>query len=188
MNNPTMTKQRKTAHCRVVITDECNLSCDFCCMKDEKIHDSFEDSTALWIAQQMHKEVSITGGEPLLVLPKVVMFSQIVRYFNPNVKLWLYTNGELLTKSVARTLKLVGFDGISVSPHGQFSWETKMNYLDIHHIMPLRFMMQDTEIDCQSRSFFDRNNMLYRVWEIGDCNEMPFESRYRLKDPDLRWS
>jgi molybdenum cofactor biosynthesis enzyme MoaA len=187
MNNPTMSRPETTAEARVVITDECNLSCEFCCMQDKEIHDSFEDATAWFIAQQMHTEVSITGGEPLLTLPRVIMFSQILRYFNPDVKLWLYTNGELLTPIKASLLKAIGFTGINVSIHGELSALQSMDYKEISRMLSLRFLISDDELSDNNREWLERIGAPVRVWQMDDCNDMPFESRYRLKDPDMKW-
>jgi hypothetical protein len=162
-------------------------------MKDKDIHESFEDATAWYIAQQMHKEVSITGGEPLLALPQVIMFSQIVRYFNPDVKLWLYTNGELLTRENAKILAAIGIDGINISIHSIPSWRTLPEYWHIHaNIIPLRYLVGEDELTKEHmadvRGYARLRDIPLRVWKMDDCNDMPFESRYRLKDADIKWS
>ena len=189
MNNPTMTKPKATAHCRVVVTDECNLSCDFCCMNDEKIHSSFEDATAWYIAQQMHSEVSITGGEPLMALPRVIMFSQIVRYFNPDVKLWLYTNGELLTLETVRLLKMCGISGLNISIH---NWDrinsSLLQWAHLREMMPIRILANEDEMNEEVQETVADYDIPLRLWKMDDCNDMPFESRYRLTEPDLKWS
>lgn len=188
MNNPTMTRPRATPHCRVVITDECNMSCDFCCMNDKEIHASFEDATAWYIAQQMHTEVSITGGEPLLALPRVIMFSQILRYFNPDVKLWLYTNGKLLTMNELQVMKAIGIDGLNVSLHKGLhqGWQDDMRWASI--MFPMRYLVSEEELDHYGRTAVMSLPGTVRVWKMDDCKDMPFESRYRLKDPDMKWS
>jgi organic radical activating enzyme len=157
-------------------------------MKDEDIHDSFEDATAWYIAQQMHTEVSITGGEPLLALPRIVMFSQIIRYFNPDVKLWLYTNGELLTMNELQVLKAIGIDGLNVSLHKglHHGWEADLRWASM--MFPMRYLINEDELNYYGRArVFDLPGTV-RVWSMDDCKDMPFESRYRLKDPDMRWS
>jgi len=194
MNNPTMGRPKATPHCRVVITDKCNLTCDFCCMNDPVISDSFKEASAWYIAQQIHKEVSITGGEPLLALPRVIMFSQIVKYFNPDVKLYLYTNGELLTDEIAKILKACGIDGINISIHKITSWQMLPRYWSIHESgkMPLRFLVGEDELTKEQLGEVKGNARLagipVRVWKMDDCKDMPFESRYRLTDPNIRWN
>ncbi len=183
MNNPTMSKPKATAHCRVVITDECNLACDFCCMRDKEIHDSFEDATALYIAKQMHTEVSFTGGEPLLVLPKVIMLSQLVKYFNPDVKLWLYTNGSLLTQSTASLLKEIGINGLNISLHKGLPhyWENIFRWSSMS--LSIRYLINEDELNHYGRARVYSLPGEVRVWGKDDCKDMPFESRYRLIDP-----
>jgi hypothetical protein len=157
-------------------------------MKDKEIHDSFEDATAWYIAQQMHTEVSITGGEPLLALPHIIMFSQIIRYFNPDVKLWLYTNGMLLTKDVAMILKAIGIDGISISLHKLNNWLWLPHFWDIHaNILPVRYLVGEDELTKDISDHVATSKIPMRVWKMDDCNDMPFESRYRLHDPEMRW-
>jgi MoaA/NifB/PqqE/SkfB family radical SAM enzyme len=157
-------------------------------MKDKEIHDSFEDATAWYIAQQMHKEVSITGGEPLLVLPRVIMFTQILRYFNPDVKLWLYTNGELLTLEMVHLLNACGINGLNVSLH---NWDkiniTLLEWIHVHD-MKVRFLVGRHEVNHEMVEIANKFEIPMRVWKIDDCKDMPFESRYRLKDPEMRWS
>jgi pyruvate formate-lyase activating enzyme-like uncharacterized protein len=157
-------------------------------MKDKEIHDSFEDATAGYIAQQMHTEVSITGGEPLLALPRVIMFSQIIKYFNPDVKLWLYTNGELLTLETVHLLNACGISGLNVSTH---NWDkiniTLLEWIHLHD-MPVRFLVGKHEVTNEIVETANKYEIPIRVWTMDDCNDMPFESRYRLKDPEMRWS
>jgi MoaA/NifB/PqqE/SkfB family radical SAM enzyme len=158
-------------------------------MKDKEIHDSFENATAWYIAQQMHKEVSITGGEPLLALPRLVMFTQIIKYFNPDVKLWLYTNGRLLTQNTLQVLKAIGIDGLNVSLHKGLhcTWMDDMRWASL--MFPMRYLVSEEEL-----SHYGKNAVMslpaleVRVWKMDDCKDMPFESRYRLKDVSMKWS
>jgi len=157
-------------------------------MNDEKIHDSFEDATAWYIAQQMHKEVNITGGEPLLALPRVIMLTQLIKYFNPKVKLWLYTNGTLLTLSNLTVLKAIGIDGLNVSIHKgiHHSWEEDFRWASMYFSM--RYLVNEDELNYYGRArIYDLPGEV-RVWKMDDCNDMPFESRYRLTEPEMRWS
>ena len=176
-------------HCRVVITDECNLKCDFCCMLQPEITESFVDCTAWWIAQQMYDELLITGGEPLLEIPRIIMLTSIARYFNPDIKTYVYTNGELLTIYRARLLKDCGVTGISMSIHSDFWKDASQHAIALIHetVLPIRILVGEHEVTEELMHFITNNDMDVRVWVMDDCLDMPKEDRYRLKDPDIRW-
>lgn len=168
-------------HCRVVITDDCNLSCDFCCMKDKEIYDSFVTASPGYVATQQYDEVCITGGEPLLVLPKVIQFAALVRYFNPDVKIYLYTNGRLLTKNVAKFLSLAGIDSISISLHDFSTCYNLFDFSYIHcYIMPIRILVGEHEESEKVVRYAEIHKMDMRVWKMDDCFDMPEEDRYRI--------
>ncbi len=171
----------KRNHCRVVITDECNLSCEFCCMNDLEIYKSFETVRALYIAEKRYDEVCITGGEPLLELPKVVQFAALVRYFNPDVKIYLYTNGILLTEETLETLKLSGITGINWLAH---SFISEMEYMFLNDILPIRFLLGEKEMSKQNLEIMigdiKNQKMDMRIWKMDDCKDMPEKNRYRI--------
>jgi len=57
--------------------------------------------------------VSLSGGEPLLTPGRTLGFLRAVKErFGDQVHLWLYTNGTLLTKEMARELAAAGLDEI----------------------------------------------------------------------------
>ncbi len=168
-------------NCRVVLTDRCNLNCEFCCMKDTDICNSFKTRRALHIAVDRYKEIGITGGEPLLEPEKLIQFICLLKYFNKDAKVHLYTNGVLLHSEIAATLQLAGLTGINWSPH------SKPTLLDYHRIcfvhnclMPVRILIQDVLVDDKLLQFAIDNSMQIRQWTIGDCENMEPEDRYRI--------
>jgi len=170
-------------HCRVVITDHCNLRCDFCCMKDKEIHDSFISASMLRIAETEYDEVSITGGESLLVLPKVVQLAVLIKYFNPNAKIYLYTNGIKLTKAIADMLKSSGVGALNVSVHGYIRSLDIQEFGDIHrNILPIRILIGEDELTYTIKDFVSENKIPMRIWKMDDCKDMPKEDRFRIKD------
>ncbi len=169
-------------NCRVVLTDRCNLTCDFCCMKDKDIFYSFKNQTALWIAQQKYDEIAITGGEPLLELERLVQFICLIKYFNPDTKVYLYTNGYLLQSEIAATLQITGLDGINWSPHHYPTKYEKQQMTFIHAcLVPVRILIQDkfTVYDDMLQYAMD-NRMQIKQWTIGDCDDMEPEDRFRI--------
>ena len=175
-------------HCRVVITDECNLSCEFCCMNDKEIHDSFVSSTAMDIARWGYDEICITGGEPLLELPKVIQFASLVRYFNPDVKIYLYTNGTRLRTGHGLALRYAGIDGLNWSIHKinymseEYITHTRKEFISyIHkHLIPVRILVGEHEVTQSLKDYAVRNEMNMRIWKMDDCKDMPEEDRYRI--------
>ncbi len=168
-------------NCRVVLTDRCNLTCEFCCMKQEEIHDSFDNMTAFHIAVIGYDEIAITGGEPLLELEKLVQFICLLKYFNKDAKIYLYTNGILLNSETAATLKIAGLSGINWSPKikpGPLE-ENLMSFIHVC-LMPIRILIQDKLVDDDVLQFAYDNNMQIRQWTIGDCDDMEPEDRFRI--------
>ena len=168
-------------NCRVVLTDRCNLDCDFCCMKEKDIYYSFKNQTALWIAQQRYDEIAITGGEPLLELEKLVQFICLVKYFNSKAKIYLYTNGLLLKAEEAATLKIAGLTGINWGPKSKPHGYDMMLMSFIHACqIPIRIIMQDVLVDDDVLQYAIDNNMQIKQWTISNCDNMILEDRFRI--------
>ena len=168
-------------NCRVVLTDRCNLTCDFCCMKETDIHYSFKNQTALWIAQQRYDEIGITGGEPLLEFEKLVQFICLVKYFNPDAKVYLYTNGILLRSETAAMLKITGLDGINWSPKEKPDGYTLMLMSFVHVCqVSIRILIQDILVDDDILQYVLDNSIQLKQWSIGDCDDMEIEDRFRI--------
>lgn len=168
-------------NCRVVLTDRCNLDCDFCCMKDKEMYDSFELLEAVWIAAMEYDEIAITGGEPLIELEKLVQFVCLIKYFNKDAKIYLYTNGILLRNETAAMLKVAGLTGINWSPKEKPSAYDMMRMSFIHAcVTPIRILVQDILVDDNILNYALHNGMQIKQWTLGDCDDMEPEDRYRI--------
>ncbi len=168
-------------NCRVVLTDRCNLTCKFCCMRDTGTYWSFKTQTALWIASRRYDEIGITGGEPLLELEKLVQFICLLKYFNKDAKIYLYTNGVLLNSETAATLKLAGLTGINWIPKIKPTISTKESICFVHNcLLPVRILIQDKLVDDDILQFAIDNSIQVRQWTIGDCDDMKPEDRFRI--------
>ena len=169
-------------NCRVVLTDKCNLDCSFCCMKEKETYYSFKNQTALWIAKQRYDEIGITGGEPLMELKKLVQFICLLKYFNEEAKVYLYTNGDLLNTETARVLLTTGLDGINWSFHSYPASDVKETMTFIHAcLVPIRILVQDKfAIYDDILQYALNNQMQINQWSIGDCDTMKPEDRYRI--------
>ena len=167
--------------CRVVLTDKCNLDCEFCCMKEKDIYYSFKNQTALYVANWRYDEIAITGGEPLMELEKLVQFTCLIKYFNKDAKIYLYTNGILLRNETANMLKIAGLTGINWSPKEKPSAYDLLQMTFIHAcVIPVRILMQDVLIDDNILEYALHNSMQIRQWTLGDCDDMEPEDRYRI--------
>lgn len=98
----------------LAITENCNSNCKHC--RVIKYHSEVDLDKARQIINKISKEtkiVNITGGEPLLY-PQIF---QLIRYIKEKtpLKASLSTNGYLLDKKTATTLKKLSLDGINIS-------------------------------------------------------------------------
>ncbi len=170
-------------NCRVVLTDKCNLDCSFCCMKEKETYYSFKNQTALWIAKQRYDEIGITGGEPLVEPEKLIQFICLLKYFNREAKVYLYTNGDLLFTEIAATLKIAGLTGINWSPkHKTVKYSVELSQMSFIHagLIPIRILLQDDFPDKDLLRYAVNNGMETHIWSIGDCDTMEPESRFRI--------
>ncbi len=98
----------------LAITESCNSNCKHC--RVIKYHSEVDFGKARQIIDKISKEtkiINITGGEPLLY-PQIF---QLIRYIKEKtpLKASLSTNGYLLDKKTAVTLKKLSLDGINIS-------------------------------------------------------------------------
>ncbi len=103
------------------VNNICNATCNFCPtgQQSDEIPSS-QGSTfyspkeyADYINYFDFKGVSLSGGEPLLTLPKTIEFIEAIRkYCRPDIYLWMYSNGLLGSKSIFKHLKSLGLDEV----------------------------------------------------------------------------
>ena len=96
------------------VTKRCNAGCDFCdyhqTPPDEKVRASYKDI----IARFKPFTVSITGGEPLIRKDLENIIKEI-KEVNWGCYVGMITNGSLLTRERALSLRKAGLDQISIS-------------------------------------------------------------------------
>lgn len=111
--------------CQVVLryTKSCNLSCSYCyAHTDLKPPTSMSNETVLYIIRKFSESypekiinLSFHGGEPLLRYNKLVPLVKEIRQISENIKMYIQTNGTLVTKEIADFLKEEDFNvGISI--------------------------------------------------------------------------
>src|SRR5690554_7106222 len=105
----------------IFITNKCNASCFYCPapQKNDEIPATqsltFEtpEAYAAYINHFGFKGVSFSGGEPLLVFDRTINYLRTVRKScNPNLYIWLYTNGILATEDKLKMLAEAGLNEI----------------------------------------------------------------------------
>jgi pyruvate formate-lyase activating enzyme-like uncharacterized protein len=112
----------------VYITQRCNRDCFFCSQKTLKPSDIGADSIKAYVNEEIVFDdvreivmylkywklegLGISGGEPLLALDKVCRLISAAKKAIPKPYVWLYTNGDLVTKQRLLRLKRAGLDEI----------------------------------------------------------------------------
>lgn len=98
---------------RVIVTKKCNRKCPGCCNNYLGLVDkvSFEDL-------MKYDEISITGGEPMLISERVVELIHRLRFNGYQGKIWLYTaNVHKLKRYWAVEMVIDEVDGITFTLH-----------------------------------------------------------------------
>lgn len=143
------------------------MNCKYCCNNIPEINKRFEYRKWEEIEWRKYHTVCITGGEPLLFSKKDL--NAMVVDLKHNVtrgvskKLYLYTNGLLLSKHNGLSYKL---DGINIGIHYKNQLkEILTEYKDLFN-HPIRFDVEDKYREEYLPNIPD--NMV-SVWSRNDC-------------------
>lgn len=157
----------KTA--RIIVTKKCNLSCSYCCNELDSVKDKMIRTSLSDINMNDYDVICITGGEPLLNIEKVfdVLEAAIDK------KVYLYTNGYLLSEYLIERLKVHGLSGINIGIHDPKEIMKFFVKFDYHSF--IRFHLQDIYKARIHRGMVER----FKFWTMNDC-EMPNEDLFVL--------
>jgi SynChlorMet cassette radical SAM/SPASM protein ScmE len=106
----------------IMITNRCNLSCNYCSYNDKSIRSGTDLSTAEWQSFFAELEdwkvmsVILTGGEPFARNDILALIDSVVVH---QLRFYIFSNGTFITKDIVNYL--VGskrFDGILISLDG----------------------------------------------------------------------
>lgn len=139
----------------ILITDKCNLACDFCTNKEimaDKTRPSKELDVLLeqflLTTKTAYKTFHISGGEPLINLPMLEEVLSVILSYNQEAIINIYTNGCYLTEDLADILNCypnikvnISIDRISCGERGFFKLleeDYKRGYLNVKAILKLR--------------------------------------------------
>ncbi len=127
----------------IFLTSNCNFSCSFCLYKKGR-KESIDIKESLFLKKvdsqltaKKYDAVWLTGGEPLLVLPKVKSVIELIKKRNPKTPIKLFTNGSLLTSEIISFLNknnitvVISFDGVK---NGDKTLNRLKTYIDTKKI------------------------------------------------------
>jgi SynChlorMet cassette radical SAM/SPASM protein ScmE len=122
-NKETMIRYTKVPHSvRILLTDQCNLYCNFCLINASEKANTKELHTAEWLRffESLKKlrvfNISISGGEIFLRHDLFVLLKKLRE--NRMHRITLLTNGTLITKEIANQLSRINMKNISISVDG----------------------------------------------------------------------
>lgn len=103
-----------------ILTLKCNRDCFFCTNKNQadyaagvnKIYDIIAEFKTHLAYYKKMKSVGITGGEPLLYPEKCIEFLKEVKKADKTIQTRIYTNGDLVTEEMLKSLHDAGLDEI----------------------------------------------------------------------------
>lgn len=154
---------------RVIITEECNLACTYCCNKIPKVRARFMKRALPNLV--LYDNVCITGGEPMLY-PKMLWYVAS-KAEESGCNTYLYTNGTLMNARRVEILKNMRLDGVNVSLHTNI--QSLMHYElekitcafdDNDWLDALRFRIQDTKKHMVPEGYHRH----VKWWHMDDCD------------------
>jgi sulfatase maturation enzyme AslB (radical SAM superfamily) len=134
---------------KFLITQECNFNCIYCCNLLPNVQGRFTYKFLNEIEFEKYDEISITGGEPLLLTKGGRFFFELGRIMalkKPSAKIFLYTNGIFLNEVPWGILEI--FDGINIGIHkeGQVNEILKKNP-GLPDLAGIRFYVEDVMLE-----------------------------------------
>lgn len=122
MNNILVKSYSFHRHVLLEITKQCNLQCLHCFTEaGHSLSDELELKDWKLVLKDLvdngFNAFTISGGEPLLVLKKIIPLVKYIKQLNIQIKVYIFTNGILLNKTNLRTFKEY-VDGVGISIDG----------------------------------------------------------------------
>ncbi len=150
---------------RVLITEECNLSCEYCCNKLPDVRKRFTEKS--WddvlgdLQTKKYHTVCLTGGEPLLNPHIKTMLMQLDQ-FHP-IEIYLHTNGLLLSTIWGEIPVLTG---INIGIH--YKEQMRQILEDYFDILgePVTLYVEDVHREEYLPNIPDK---LIKLWTRNDC-------------------
>ena len=108
---------------RILMTLECNRSCDYCANKSKKVKKRFKKIKSIAdINYRRYDEVCITGGEPFMCLDRTEHAIRYISEENRNIKIFLYTTYFKNSISYKKRLRAFFYliSGVNYTIHKEF--------------------------------------------------------------------
>lgn len=154
--------------CRIVITTECNLTCTYCLMKDQEVVDTFTPKTVDDIVgMPTYSTYLITGGEPTTDMTTLLRLIKSIHENHPDSRIYLYSNGTLLSNKRALALKHAGLHGINIGLHNDIDYA---QLWQLNSIIPLRLHRYINIVTPLLRKFCAEYSIPLKEWEMGQCD------------------
>jgi organic radical activating enzyme len=167
--------------CRILITTECNLSCEYCCNKIESEQEKIKMSTLPQILEKNYDVIKITGGEPLLSLGKLWRTIHDIKKLKKIPEIYIYTNmsNERIYSNAEYIIKNKLADGFSISSHDSSNTlfiKTIIN--KFKSMTKLRISFQDVLKDKVNNHSIKKylKDIPVTYWTLNDCDKK--EDRY----------
>lgn len=164
-------------HCRIVVTDKCNLHCDYCLMLDKEISQSFKTSTIKEIVKQNYDIYLLTGGEPTCDMNTLFQTLSVIEESNPNAEIYIYSNG---LASLDYYKSLSGCKCLKGLNIGRHNMEMYKYYEAINEIIPIRIYALYYEVNTRLEAFCRTHNIPLHILQWKQCKNEN-EDRYRLE-------
>lgn len=154
---------------RIAITKTCNLSCTYCCMEYDWVKDKFTAYSDIQGVPNLiqYDSYCITGGEPLLYLEKTLTTAKYLKEYTGK-KVYLYTNGLLLTDEIATQLHK-NIDGVTVGIHDNLM-EVLGKVLPASLKIPIRLSIWEKELTESNTKMLAELKIPYTLWTMDDCD------------------
>jgi molybdenum cofactor biosynthesis enzyme MoaA len=152
---------------RILVDWECNLNCPYCCNNIPRFREQIRPAELGDLVFSDYKTICISGGEPLLHMPKVLKV--LNRCMKSNLVV-LYTNGLLLSPVTAKLLDTAGVDAINVGLHVSLSFESLIKRITAATsgtALSVRFHAQDLYQKALTEAFPTTS---FRFWKMDDCD------------------
>jgi len=183
---------------RLIMFLDCNLSCEYCCNKQDQFNSQFktirrgEDLFLSLIAAMVdihqYKTICLTGGEPFL--KREILYDALWTLpFNKNT--FIYSNGLLITDDDIALLTALRNDRINAATTMHpLSINIGLHTLDqLSHInpnlekkLPVRFSARDIYHGQLLKMYPDRlNDKNLKSWVLNECNA-PNEDWFLMKE------
>ena len=156
---------------RILITEECNFNCAYCCNKMPKVRRCFRYKKLNDINFRKYDSICITGGEPFKYIGRMSYVAWKAADFVQNQ--YLYTNGSLINSLNFKMLRW--FDGVSVGVHDELPVEQIKFLTTINNV---RFLIDREKVE-RYRDIIHLDRI--KLYTLNECYETDREDWVVLK-------